>query len=115
MKYCRNCGSQIADEAVICVNCGCATGTAPVYPQYQPARTDVSSILKLIAKIFMIVGCVAWASCFLIPLCWTIPMTVHYWNAVKNNQPVSVGFKVCSLIFVNLIAGVLMLVDNDNN
>lgn len=106
MKYCKNCGSQIEDEAVICVNCGCSTVT-------QPAKNETSSTLKLIAKIFMILDCIAfgWA---LIPLCWTIPMTVHYWKACKNNQPVGIGFKVCSLLFVSLIAGVLMLIDSDN-
>ena len=24
MKFCRNCGSEMVDEAVICVKCGCA-------------------------------------------------------------------------------------------
>lgn len=25
MRYCTHCGKQIADEAVICLNCGCET------------------------------------------------------------------------------------------
>lgn len=25
MRYCAHCGKEIADEAVICLNCGCAT------------------------------------------------------------------------------------------
>lgn len=33
MKYCKNCGSEIEDEAVVCVHCGCATET-----QAQPAK-----------------------------------------------------------------------------
>lgn len=114
MKYCRNCGAQIVDEAVVCVHCGCATGTAP-YNQQPPARTQTSSTLRLIAKIFMIIGCVLSGFYFLFPLCWTIPMTIHYCNAVKYNQPVNVGFKVCSLIFVSTVAGILMLCDTENN
>lgn len=41
-------------------------------------------------------------------------MTVSYWHAVEENRPVSTGFKVCTLIFVNIIAGILMLCDNKN-
>ena len=29
MKYCRNCGAQIDDQAVICPRCGVAQQTAP--------------------------------------------------------------------------------------
>lgn len=28
MKYCRNCGKQLFDEAVICPGCGCKVGDA---------------------------------------------------------------------------------------
>jgi hypothetical protein len=34
--YCRNCGSQINDNAVVCVNCGCAVQAGQGYQQnYQ--------------------------------------------------------------------------------
>ncbi len=110
MKYCTHCGAQIVDEAVICVNCGCATEDSK--PK-QPVA-DNSSTLKTIAKILMLITCIvtAWA---LIPLCWTIPMTVKYWNDVKYNRPTSTAFKVCSLLFVSMIAGILMLCDNSDN
>ena len=110
MKYCTICGAEIADEAVVCVHCGCAV---------QPLNTNVStntetSALKIVAKVFMIIGCVASAFFFLFPLAWTIPMTVSYCRSIENRQPVSVGFKVCTLIFVNAVAGILMLCDNDS-
>lgn len=107
MKYCKYCGGQIADEAVICVNCGCATENK------AEMTADNNSTLKTIAKLFMILACISGA-CLLIPLCWTIPMTVTYWRACEKNQPVSTAFKVCSLIFVSTVAGILMLCDNDN-
>ena len=34
--YCSNCGKQIADSAVICVNCGVATKNMESYQQRQP-------------------------------------------------------------------------------
>lgn len=108
MKYCRNCGNQLVDEAVICPKCGCQVEQLTV-----DNSTTQSAMLKIVAKVFMILGCVLSAFCLLIPLCWTVPMTVHYCHVVENKQPVGVGFKVCSLLFVSTVAGILMLCDND--
>lgn len=104
MKYCAHCGTQLIDEAIVCTNCGCAVQTAT-------AKNETLN-LKTIAKIFMIIGCVFSVWGFLIPLCWSIPMTIHYWKAVENRQPVSTGFKICTLLFVNIVAGIIMLCDN---
>ena len=103
MKYCRKCGNEIMDEAVICPKCGCST-------QQKSSSTD----LKTIAFIFMIIGTVAQALLFfLFPLAWCLPMTLYYHKQIKNGQPVSVAFKVCTLLFVNTISGILMLCDKD--
>lgn len=107
MKYCNHCGTQLVDEAIVCTNCGCAVET-------RSAQTETST-LKTVAKIFMLIGCVLSAFLYLVPLCWTIPMTVYYWKAVKNNTPVSTAFKICSLIFVNVVAGILMLCDHSDD
>lgn len=108
MKYCSQCGKELLDDAVVCPNCGCQVG-------YVKSNTtsEVNSVLATVAKIFMIIGCISsgWA---IIPLIWTVPMTIHYWKAIDNNERIGVGFKVCTLLFVNLIAGVLMLVDTDH-
>lgn len=71
-------------------------------------------MLKTVAKAFLIVGCVASVFSFLIPLCWTIPMTVYYWRAVSERRRVGLGFKICTLLFVNTVAGILMLCDGDD-
>lgn len=86
-----------------------------------------SSGLKTAAKVFMIISCaicgvlflaniylgiVAALSC-LVPLCWQIPMTIVYFEKLKNGERIGTGFKVCSLLFVSLVAGILMLCDND--
>ena len=131
MKYCTYCGKQLVDEAAFCASCGRAIGTThdTICDQQGTSAKEIqcqntqlnstthdrqeTSALKTIAKVFMIIGCIATAGYFLIPLCWTIPMTVHYFNAVKNNKCVGTGFKVCTLIFVSLIAGIIMLCDKD--
>lgn len=68
--------------------------------------------LNTVAKAFMIVGCVCNAFIYLIPLAWCIPMTIYYWKKIDNDEDVGIAFKICSLLFVNLVAGILMLCDN---
>ena len=111
MKYCRYCGAQLADEAVLCVYCGCQTENGQMMVRTGPAQED-NSTMKTIIKVFMIIGCVA-QGWLLIPLAWCIPMTVSVCRSLNNNQPISTGMKVCSLLFVNLIAGICMLCMND--
>ena len=111
MKYCTKCGNQLADDAVICTNCGCTTA------EYKSAASTESAVsaedgMKLAAKILMVVGTVAMGM-YLFPLIWCIPMTLSYWNKVKNGEPGSMGFKICTLLFVNTIAGILMLCVKD--
>ena len=105
MKYCEKCGAEMHDEAVICVKCGCEVKNRKV-------NQNSNEGLDIAIKIFMILSCVAWAF-FIIPLAWIIPMTVVASNKMKNNEPIGTGFKICTLIFVNTIAGILLLVRNE--
>lgn len=104
MKYCTKCGHELVDEAVICTNCGCAV-------QGNKTEENASSLQKA-AKILMIIATVV-SGLYIIPLAWCIPMTVSYCKKIKRKEPVGMGFKICSLLFVSLVAGVLMLIDND--
>ena len=137
VKYCAYCGNQLLKEAVMCPKCGKAVDDKKV----AVANAEKSRILKLVVKILMLVAigsCVvnlletmfATPTWFVInigqfeisykifvhsiPLFWIIPMTVHYFKATKQNQPIKIGFKVCTLIFVNFVAGILMLCDTDS-
>ena len=105
MKYCTKCGSEVNEGAVVCLNCGCSLEK----PQQKSGSSDV---LKTLAKVFMIIGALAqaWA---VLPLAWCIPMIIVYFKKTKNGEPVSTAFKVCTLIFVNIWAGVFMLCDKD--
>lgn len=95
--------------------------TPPQYnqPSYQqpyqqsyvaPSYTnDTDRTLRLIAFILNVVTCIGWAFT-IIPLAWMIPMTVHSWGIYKGTKPNTVAFGVCTLIFLNLISGILYLV-----
>ena len=124
MKYCNNCGAQLADEAAFCTSCGATLQAAPQQepvPQqaYVPQQTYAAqpvaaqpSGLAIAAKILMIISTVA-MGLYLIPLAWCIPMTISYCKKIKAGEPVSTGFKVCTLLFVNTISGILMLCDKN--
>ncbi len=107
MKFCTHCGAQLDDAAVVCPNCGCATDEFVAANNAQAAILQ-DSTLNTVIKVFMVLGCIATGWC-LIPLAWTIPMTVHFFNSAKSGRRVGVGFKVCVLLFVNLIAGICLL------
>ncbi len=103
MKYCTNCGAEMPDDADVCEKCGC-TADAPA--------KDNSDTMKLVVKIFMVLSCVLGAFA-IIPLAWCIPMTVFTFRSFKSGEKLSKGFKICSLLFVSLVAGIIMLCSDD--
>lgn len=138
MKYCSHCGAPIDDEAVVCPKCGCATLKGEeVFNESSSKSSNNNATLGLVAKIFMIltcVGCVitAFASLGansvngaaaavggliggLIPLCWVIPMTIKVHDSLKNGEKLSTAFKVCTLIFANIVSGILLLCMKEDN
>ena len=56
----------------------------------------------------MIIGCI-WSGLALIPLLWTVPMTISLFRKTENGEEISTGFKICTLLFVGLIGGILLL------
>lgn len=122
MKFCRNCGNEVSDVTKFCPNCGQKISgdfekvDNDYREEYYGDRKRPSnkiSIISQIAKAFMIVGCVSGACAFFIPLLWMLPMFMHYDKCLKQRKEVSTSFKICTLLFVNVVAGVLMLVDDD--
>lgn len=107
MKYCPTCGSQMDDAAAFCTNCSTALST--------PAPKKESGI-TIAAKVLMVLGAIitSIAAFPVIGLAWCIPMTVVYFKNVKNNRPISTAFKICTLLFVSLPAGILMLCDSSH-
>lgn len=132
--YCIHCGNEIADDAVVCVHCGRwveAQKAVPVKVEKGDGRG-----LRIAVFILMIVACVINAVysaingvtlapdeqlrgtiAFLfavLPLTWCVPMTVIYFIKFRNKEKVGTAFKVCTLIFVSMISGILMFCDNND-
>lgn len=55
-------------------------------------------------KIFLISAAVA-----IVYLLWPIPMTISLCIKIKKGKPISTSFKVCTLLFINILAGILLL------
>lgn len=68
--------------------------------------------LKGVGFAFCVIGCVV-LGCFLIPLAWCIPLTIMAYKYYKGEGDLGVGAKVCILLFVDIIAGILLLCAND--
>ncbi len=153
-KFCSHCGKEIDNNAVICIGCGCAV---PNYKQKKskiknilPATTSTSNVsgLKTAALVLSYISIATLAlgsiiiliylidlyasvtpalfqimlpyyipyffSC-LIPLAWGIPMVIVLSDKIKNEKPISTGFKICTLLFVNTVAGILLLCDKEQD
>lgn len=68
--------------------------------------------MRIVASIFMIIGTIYSLLTTPLFLLWAVPMTVYYmYRTLYKEQNVSVAFKVCTLLFVNMIAGIVMLCD----
>ena len=103
MKYCVHCGAEMFDEAVVCVKCGRAAA-----PDRSAAIWQEDDALALVIKIFLIIGCIS-QGWMLIPLAWCVPITVSIFNALRERRPIGTGIKICTLLFVNIVAGVCLL------
>lgn len=76
-------------------------------PLYYVSQQDAT--LRLVAFILALISTIT-AGFMIIPLAWMIPMTVMTWGIYKGKRPNTVAFGVCSLIFLNVVGGILLLV-----
>lgn len=131
VNYFPNCGEELEEDMNFCPVCGepteapeelsCTNDTA-ITANRQPVK-GVGVITA-----FMIISCIIDALMIfvgismisagisgtmfiggILPLLWKIPMTVHFYGYATNSKKLSTAFKVCTLIFVSGIAGIIML------
>jgi len=70
--------------------------------------TDGDKTLRLVAFILNLITTIS-VGWLIIPLAWMIPMTVISYGIYKGTKHNTVAFGVCTLIFLNLISGILLL------
>lgn len=127
MKYCIHCGAEIEDDAAFCPKCGSPCNSQPrgtnmrdgqdnyygTRQVYAQSNDDSYDTMATFVKVFMVIGCV-YLAFTLIGLVWAIPMTTYAWKRLDNHEPIGTGFKICTLIFVSLLAGIILLCMKDD-
>lgn len=121
-KFCTRCGVQVvAGESVPQTAMPVSPQQHLHQPQYvqptaSPRSTNADEILRLIAFILNIISAIfvgtmglAWLP-LLIALAWMVPMTVHSWGIYQGKVNNTVVFGVCTLLFCNVVSGILLLV-----
>lgn len=109
MKYCVHCGAEIYDDAVVCVKCGRVIQHSKMI--VRPTESD--NTMSTVIKVMLIIGCIA-QGWLILPLAWCIPITVSVFNSIRDRRPIRTGMAVCTLLFVNLIAGICILCMEEN-
>lgn len=110
-KFCVHCGAEVNPHAVVCIHCGCSlTGVQYTAKSTSDGSSEFEEIMRVLIKVFAIIGIVSQAF-LIIPLIWCIPMYKKINGYLKGEEDLTTGFKICVLLFVNLIAGILLLVD----
>ena len=96
MKDCKSCGKELADEAVICTGCGCATDE--YYAQQQPVSKsgDSMSTMALLGFIFS----------FIQSLVGLILSCVAYKTAVRENDEKSKTYSKAGIIISSVALGI---------
>ena len=114
--YCNHCGTEIAPDTVYCPKCGSKVEEKREKSSYsnttknsdKKTKSDILELSRIIGIIVTVVSGI-----FIIPLLWTIPMTIYLNRCVKNNIKTSPVFNFLYLIFVSRIAGILLFVADD--
>ncbi|MDE5943151.1 MAG: hypothetical protein K2H30_02970 [Clostridia bacterium] len=89
MQYCKSCGKELADEAIICTGCGCATDGFYSKPnKVSVQNTGELSLMALLGFIFSFLSC----------LVGLILSCIAYKTAVNENDEKSKNFAKAGII-----------------
>ena len=135
-RFCKNCGRKNEDfvevkvigDVEICVppppppisfntqNSNQQTTSQQTVKQQNSVQVvSEDSGLVVAVKVFMILGTITTALLTrFVGLCWCIPMTIYYFNKVKEGQHIRAVYISCVMLFVSLIGGILMLCDKEH-
>lgn len=127
--YCHHCGKEVGSGNKFCPHCGVLLqedeyGERPgeydeVVDEPKPAgkKTIINESTKrdldTVVKILMIVITVL-TGFAIIPLLWTVPMTITACDRIKKKEPYGLVLSICTLLFMAIAPGVIMIIrDSD--
>ena len=109
MKFCQSYGAEIHENAVICVKCGCAIPSERViYKERNNTLLNISKIFLILSSIICFILSL-FTGIFIIPFAWCLTITIMICNRIKQGKPIGIVLKICALLFVNIISGILLL------
>ena len=111
-KSSENNGLQLVAKIFLCISC-----VIPIIVVLFLGIISVSTVnlyLDSITNVYLGGVFLVYAMIALLPFFWVLPMTSHYFKMTAEKRRVGIAFKICTLLFVNLIAGICMLCDKDN-
>lgn len=129
MRFCTQCGAQVKEGEFYCSYCGTKIESPQSesqennnqpkeifanIPNYENRKLRKNSSIDILIKVFLIISCL-YLSLFFVPLFWCIPLTVVVWKKLNNNEYIGTGTKICILLFVSMLSGILLLVRNDES
>ena len=116
--FCKNCGSNISDEAVFCPNCGAQAGEVKAPVEDSPSDNGVKKqssnvvglvgfILAMVSVLFWIIGLLASSILFLVSLMLGIAAIVCSAIGMKNSAESSGRYRGLSI--GGLVVGIVVV------
>lgn len=104
--YCRNCGKQIEDNAVVCPYCGVLTHDVqpaqqqaqPVYQQAAPQKEEEFNVIALVGFILSFFICIAGLVCSIIG-----------YNQAKESNGNGKGFAIAGIVISAVELGIALI------
>lgn len=115
--YCKNCGSSISDDAVICPNCGVQVGelkpsgsvraNESASPKAPNTVGLVGFILAMVGVLFWLIGVVATRVIFIVSILLSIAAIVCSALGMKNAKRNNAGHRGLSI--AGLVVGIVVV------
>ena len=62
----------------------------------------------------LLISCFIYIAAFFIGGCISLLMTTSFVRKLSKKRPITTAFKICTLLFANFVAGILLLCDKEN-
>ena len=97
MKYCRNCGNEVSDAAIICPKCGCSVDyeNKMNFNNQVPTNTESYSVMSILGMVFA----------FVESLVGLILSIVAYNDAKKTGNTKSLSLEKAGIITSSVFLG----------
>lgn len=120
--YCSHCGTQNDINSTFCYNCGekleksnfTSSSNKETYTTQQKSTTKYKKSkngLGVVGFVFCLIETIT-LGWLLVPLAWMIPLTIKVYNHVYKGEELTTGMKVVILLFVSLLGGLFLLLED---